>query len=57
MTNPWLKKNPWLSMWLSGANAALGSTRGHATAETKRQAGAMTSNANARDPETKGATS
>ena len=45
MTNPWLKKNPWLSMWLSGANAALGSTRGHATAEAKRQAGAMTSNA------------
>lgn len=45
MTNPWLKKNPWLSMWLSGANAALGSARGHATAEAKRQASAMTSNA------------
>ena len=45
MTNPWLKKNPWLSMWLSGANTALGAARGHATAEAKRQAGAMTSNA------------
>lgn len=45
MTNPWLKKNPWLSMWLSGANRALGSARGHATAEAKRQANAMTSNA------------
>jgi hypothetical protein len=21
MTNPWIKKNPFLSMWLSGVNA------------------------------------
>jgi hypothetical protein len=39
MTNPWLKKNPWLSMWMSGANAVLGSARARATAEAKRQAG------------------
>jgi hypothetical protein len=45
MRNPWLKKNPWLSMWMSGANAVLGSARARGTAEAKRQAGAMTSNA------------
>ena len=45
MRNPWLKKNPWLSMWMSGANAVLGSARARATAEAKRQAGAVTSNA------------
>ena len=45
MTNPWLKKNPWLSMWMSGANAVLGSARGHAMAEAKRQTTAMTNQA------------
>jgi len=45
MTNPWLKKNPWLSVWLSGANAVLGSARGRATAEARRQAAAMTNHA------------
>ena len=45
MTNPWMKKNPWLSMWMSGANAVLGSARGRATAEARRQATAMTTNA------------
>ena len=38
MANPWLKKNPFMSMWLSGANAVVGSARGHATAAAKRQA-------------------
>jgi hypothetical protein len=38
MKNPWTKKNPFLSMWLSGANAVAGSARGHATAAAKRQA-------------------
>ena len=42
MRNPWLKKNPWLSMWLSGANSILGSARGRATAEGRRQAATMT---------------
>lgn len=38
MTNPWTKKNPLMSMWLSGANTVLGAARGHATAAAKRQA-------------------
>lgn len=38
MANPWLKKNPFMSMWLSAANAAAGSLRGRATAEGRRQA-------------------
>jgi len=33
MRNPWMKKNPFMSMWLSGANAALGSARGRTTAQ------------------------
>jgi len=28
MANPWMKKNPFLSMFLSGANAAAGRARG-----------------------------
>lgn len=42
MKNPWTKKNPFLSMWLSGANTVAGSARGHATAAAKRQASAVT---------------
>jgi len=43
VTNPWLKKNPFMSMWLSGANAVAGSARVHA----KRQAAtAMTQASN-----------
>lgn len=38
MTNPWLKKNPFMSLWLSGANRVAGSMRGHAAAQAKRQA-------------------
>ncbi len=38
MKNPWTKKNPFLSMWLSGANAMMGSARGVANAQAKRQA-------------------
>lgn len=40
MTNPWLKKNPFMSLWLSGANTVAGSMRGHAAAQVKRQAAA-----------------
>ncbi|MFS8975892.1 hypothetical protein PO002_15520 [Cupriavidus necator] len=43
MKNPWLKKNPMLSMWLSGANAVAGAARSRATAEGKRQAALATS--------------
>jgi hypothetical protein len=37
MANPWTKKNPLLSMWLSGANALAGRTRGAGAAEAKRR--------------------
>ncbi len=43
MRNPWLKKNPFMSMWMSGANAVMGTARGRATAEGKRQAATMMS--------------
>lgn len=39
--NPWLKKNPFMSMWLSGANAMLGSARSRASARGKQQAAAL----------------
>ena len=41
MRNPWMKKNPLMSMWLSGANAAAGAARSRITAESKRQAAAI----------------
>lgn len=41
MKNPWIKKNPYMSMWLSGANAVAGSARSRAAAEGKRQAATM----------------
>ena len=41
MRNPWTKKNPLMSLWLSGANAIVGSARGRATAEAKRQTAAI----------------
>ena len=37
MSNPWLKKNPFMSLWLSAANRAAGTLRGQATAGAKRQ--------------------
>lgn len=37
MSNPWLKKNPFMSMWLSGANSVANSARGRIAAEAKRQ--------------------
>ena len=37
MTNPWISKNPFMSMWLSAANRTAGTARGHATAAAKRQ--------------------
>ncbi|WP_194721950.1 hypothetical protein [Noviherbaspirillum malthae] len=45
MKNPWTKKNPFLSMWLSGANAVLGTARGQASAQAKRQASAAVTKA------------
>jgi ethanolamine utilization microcompartment shell protein EutL len=40
MSNPFGKKNPFLSMWLSGAHSVAARMRGQATAEVKRQANA-----------------
>ena len=37
MANPWTKKNPLLSMWLSAANAVAGMARSAGTVEAKRQ--------------------
>ena len=37
MKNPWLKKNLFMSMWLSGANAITGKARSAGTAEIGRQ--------------------
>lgn len=37
MSNPWLKKNPFLSMWLSAANRMAGTVRGQASAQAKQQ--------------------
>lgn len=37
MANPWTKKNPLLSLWLSGANAIAGKARSAATAQVRRQ--------------------
>ncbi len=38
MKNPWLKKNPFMSRWLSGANKVAGAARGLAAAAVKREA-------------------
>jgi hypothetical protein len=45
MSNPWLKKNPFMSMWLSTANRVAGSIRGTATAQVKRQVNATATEA------------
>jgi hypothetical protein len=45
MTNPWLKKNPFMSLWLSGANRIAGSARGQVAAEVKRQTALATQKA------------
>lgn len=37
MRNPFLSKNPFMSAWLSAANKAAGTARGHATAAAKRE--------------------
>jgi hypothetical protein len=42
VTNPWLKKNPFMSMWLSSFNTAANSMRGYASSQLKRQTAATT---------------
>ena len=45
MTNPWLKKNPFMSMWLSGAHSVANSARGRVAAEARRQSTAAVNHA------------
>ena len=45
MANLWLKKNPFMSAWLSTANRMAGSLRGQATAQVKRQVNAAVTEA------------
>lgn len=48
MKNPWLAKNPFLSMWLSAGSSVLGAARGHALNQVRRQqAAAMNEGARA----------
>lgn len=47
MANPWLRKNPFMSLWLSAANRLAGSIRGQATAEATRQVKAAARDAQA----------
>lgn len=42
MANPWTKKNPFMSLWLSGANAVAGKARVRTTAAAKRTQTALT---------------
>jgi hypothetical protein len=42
MRNPWTTKNPYMSAWLSGANAIAGSARGHASMNMQKQVAAAT---------------
>jgi hypothetical protein len=42
MANPWLKKNPLMSTWLSSANAAAGRARSLVLAEASRQRAKLT---------------
>ena len=41
MANLWTKKNPFLSLWLSGANAVAGKMRGPAAAAMAKHQAAM----------------
>ena len=41
MKNPWLAKNPYMSLWLSTANKLMAPARSMVIAEGRRQAAAM----------------
>jgi hypothetical protein len=45
VANPWTKKNPFMSLWLSGANAVAGKARVRTTAAAKRTQTALTKKA------------
>ena len=42
MRNPWTKRNPFLSMWLSGVNKAASVARGQVAAEANKQRANLT---------------
>jgi hypothetical protein len=41
MARPWTKRNPFLSLWLSGANMVTSRARGQARAEMTKQQSAL----------------
>jgi hypothetical protein len=41
MANPWTKKNPFMSLWLSGANRIGSRARGQAKAAATKQQSAL----------------
>jgi len=36
MRNPWLSRNPWMSLWMSGANTVFHTWRAHAVNAASR---------------------
>jgi hypothetical protein len=40
MSNPWLKENPFMSMWLSSANSLANTARANLARHVKRQSSA-----------------
>ncbi len=38
MSNPWLKKNPFMSMWFSNANRVANTVRAQSVAQARKQA-------------------
>lgn len=45
ISNPFTKKNPWMSLWLSGANRVAGKSRSVAQAAARRQQAAVATEA------------
>ena len=45
MSNPWLKRNQFMSMWLSSANSVSNSARGRVAAEVRRHSTTAANNA------------
>ena len=45
MSNPWLKKNPFMSAWLSAAHSVGGTVSGRVAAQARRELGAAVAQA------------
>ena len=41
VANPWIRQNPWMSLWLSGFNTAGNTARAHATIQMQRYYAAL----------------